>query len=170
MSEQRPRLLRNHGGFVIRSGERTYRCEILEHHQGDEFNFRAPLAAQQLDTLEPANVPVLNPDEDLLLQQRLIGIGVARRGPSVPDPGNHVSPFSFLDNDSAEPIRAGRHIAGARSGRSRLRLWGRPSKGVAHRWCNASPRNCLDATFFPAGLIFWFMRKRLPESYLRFTL
>jgi hypothetical protein len=44
-----------------------------------------------LNILKAGDVPVLNADEDLFLQQRLIDTGIAGGCPAVPDTGNYES-------------------------------------------------------------------------------
>ena len=92
--EHGPRLGGNNRHFVIVACKLADGGQRVKPHDGDKFNFRASIAAQQLNAVEPGNAPVLDPDEDFLFEQRLISIGVLRRGPAVLDADDHGgSPF-----------------------------------------------------------------------------
>ena len=97
VSEYSSRLGRDDRHFVIVARKLADCRQRIKPHDRDELNFRADVAAQQLNTVEPRNAPIFNADEDFLFEQRLIGVGVVRRGPAVPDSDYHVL-FSLHGN------------------------------------------------------------------------
>jgi len=94
--EDRSRLVRDNGRLVILSCKPAHGVQRIKQHNRYEFNLSADFAAKQLNILKAAKSPILNPDEDFLLEQRLIFVRVAEGCPSMPDSDNHVLILTFL--------------------------------------------------------------------------
>jgi hypothetical protein len=65
--EDRPRLFRDDGRFVIFSGKPAHGVQGIKQHDRDEFNLSADFAAKQSNIPEAAYSPILDSDEDFIL-------------------------------------------------------------------------------------------------------
>src|SRR5689334_21716297 len=87
-------LLRDNCGFVILPRELADSLQRVKGHDGDKLDFLPHITAQQLNVPETADLPVLNTDEDLFLEQHFVLICIVPGCPSVPDATDHLSPSS----------------------------------------------------------------------------
>ncbi len=60
------------------------------HMIGDELDLIAGRRPKQFDAAKTVDLAADNPVEDFLAQQRLIGIGILWRRPSVPNSADHL--------------------------------------------------------------------------------
>jgi len=79
----------HHRGVVVLAGEGSDRVHRVEPHDRDELHFVAEVASEHLDLPEPVDRTILDAGDDLVAQQRLVGIGVAGRGVPMPDAADH---------------------------------------------------------------------------------
>ena len=75
--EHRPCLVWDNRYFVVFPRKLAHGIQRIELHDGDEFHLFPGRAAEQLDASKAWDAAVLDADEDLLLEQRLVFIGVA---------------------------------------------------------------------------------------------
>src|SRR5205085_5559405 len=76
--------------FVVLARKLPHGCERIERHHGDEFDLVGQPAAEQLNAAEACDLPVANPNEDLLLEEPPICRRVLVRCPTMPDPDDHL--------------------------------------------------------------------------------
>ena len=86
VGEHNSSLLWDDGQFVVLACKLAHCTERVKPHDGDELHFLSNLTAKQLDALEARNAAVLDPDEDLLLEQGLGGLESGRAGANNGDP------------------------------------------------------------------------------------
>jgi hypothetical protein len=87
------RRLRHDGCLVVFTGKPPHRVECGETHQGHELHFLPRRPSEQIDPEVPVDPPGSDAGEDLLPEQSFVAVGIGWRGPAVPDPDNHASPY-----------------------------------------------------------------------------
>jgi hypothetical protein len=89
-SQERPRALRYHRDFILGTGEPSYRVKRIEPHHGYELDLCVPSTPEEFNAVITLEVSLRDGFENLLAEECLVGIGICRRGPSVPDATNHL--------------------------------------------------------------------------------
>src|SRR5262245_45020812 len=94
--EQRPRLWRYDRLLIALARERLYGGKRRKPHDGDEFDLRSGDATQHLDAPEAIDVSAHDSLKYFRPKQLLVGVGVLRGGPAMPDAADHDALLALL--------------------------------------------------------------------------
>src|SRR5512139_1927783 len=89
MGEELAGLGRDDGNLVILPREGPDRVQGIEPHDRHELHLGPDVPSEEMDAPVPRDAPTVDSGEDLLPEQRLVGVGVPRNGPAMPDSTDH---------------------------------------------------------------------------------
>ncbi len=111
VGQQQAGVGRNHRGLIVLPGEGAHRVQGLKGHNGDKFHLIPDVAAQKLNAPVAFDFPIPNVDENFMLEQIFVGVGVSRGRPSVLDTADHrFSPGAIFGSPHSLSILRQRRI------------------------------------------------------------
>src|SRR4051794_5730608 len=118
--EESPRLRRDDRCFIVLPREGADGRDGIEAHDRDEFHLGLQAPAEELDPLEAGDLTLLDTQEDLMPEERLVGVRVFRFRPAMPDSTDHLSGSFLMDTaylillnrPAAHPLGTGALVTG----------------------------------------------------------